>query len=233
LIDIARPASLARRLAFATAIVVGLVLSGGAVRDWIGFEATSEWARTWVASFGIWGPLVYTLLLAVRHFFLLPSSLMLTLGGAAFGVVGGTLTGAVGLFLSGIFMFYLFRVVRPDSLVERMEARYARTGGLELIERGTPLALWLVTAVPPAPQTVLYWAVSMTRLSFARFAALILPSGAVRALILSILGAGLVEANTGMIVGAAIAITVGLGLCWLSPTVRDVLLPPKAEPPHV
>ena len=231
--DTAHSASQLRRLVLATAIVVGLVLLGGAARDWIGFEATGEWVREWVAGFGIWGPVVYTLLLSVRHFFLLPSSLMLTLGGAAFGVVGGTLIGAVGLFFSGLIMFYLFRSVRPDSLVARMEARDARAGGVELIERGTPLALCLVTAVPPAPQTLLYWAVSLTRISFARFSALIFPAGVVRAGILSVLGAGLIAANTGMIGGAAIAIGIGLGLCWLSPTVRAVLLPPKPGEPRV
>jgi uncharacterized membrane protein YdjX (TVP38/TMEM64 family) len=169
----------------------------------------------------------------VRHFFLLPSSLMLTLGGAAFGVVGGTLTGAIGLFVSGVLVFYLCRVVRPDALVQQMEARYAGTAGGALIERGMPLALLLVTAVPPAPQTPLYWAVSLTRMSFPRFSMLILPSGAVRALVLSVLGAGLLEENTAMIAGSAVAITVGLGLCWLYPPVRAVLLPPKPGPPRV
>ena len=214
-------------------IVGGLVLSGGAVRDYIGFEASGEWARNWVGGFGIWGPVVYTALLSVRHFFALPSSVMLTLGGAAFGVVGGTVTGSIGLFFSGLIMFYIFRVIRPDGFVERVEARYGSTGVMDVIERGTPLALVLVTAVPPAPQTILYYLVSATRTSFATFAWLILPAGAVRALILSVLGAGLVEANTPMIVGSGLAIALGLGMCWLSPTVRAVLLPEKARPPRV
>ncbi|MEE3331740.1 MAG: VTT domain-containing protein [Myxococcota bacterium] len=231
--DTARVASLFRRLAPAVVIVGGLVLLGGAVRDYIGFEATGEWVREWVGGFGIWGPAVYTALLSVRHLFGLPSSIMLTLGGVAFGVVGGTLTGGLGLFFSGLMVFYLFRVVRPEGLIRRMEVRYGHTDGAEWIERGTPLALVLMTAVPPAPQTLLYWLVSATRISFLKFAVLILPAGIVRALVLSVLGVGLVDENATMIVGAGLAITLGLGLCWLSPTVRAVLLPEKSGPPAV
>ena len=219
-----------RRLARLALIVGGLVLAGGAFRDWVGFEPSGEWLRGWVDGFGIWGPVVYAGLMAVRHFFLLPSSLMLTLGGAAFGIFGGTLAGGIGLFLSGVLTFYIFRVVRPDHLVRRMEERYGQQ--VEVAERGMPLAVFLVTAVPPAPQTPLYWFVSFSRMEWGRFIALVFPSSVIRAFVLSVLGAGLIDSNPLLVVGAAAAIVVGLALCWLSPTVRELVMPAKAGPPR-
>ncbi len=85
-------------------VLIGLLFAAGWVaRQQIDVEFSLEGLealRVWVASFGWLGPAVFIGLVAFRNFLLLPSALMLVLGGIAFGTLGGTLLGGLGLICS-------------------------------------------------------------------------------------------------------------------------------------
>jgi uncharacterized membrane protein YdjX (TVP38/TMEM64 family) len=205
-------------------ILVGVVIVGAqALLRSAGIDTSPDALRGTIRGFGWWSPAAYVGLLALRHFLLLPSTLVMTLGGGLFGVGLGTAAGSLGLLLSGVIEFWVFRAIKPHWLVSRMEQRAA--GVSNLAERGAPLVLFVSTAIPPTPMSFFYWAASLTELSIPRFAAVIAPSGAIRALLLSMLGAGLIESDWRLAAGALAATGLALALSLLSPRLRAALLP--------
>ena len=209
-------------------LLVGVVIFGGrALLSALGVDTSPEALRATLEGFGWWGPAAYVVLLAFRHFLLVPSTLILTLGGGVFGVATNTAAGTIGMAISGLVEFTLFRLFRPEWLGRTMEERTSEVANLA--DRGAPLVVFLSTAVPPLPMSVFYWAASLTSMRFARFAALVIPSGAIRAFVLSLLGVGLVESDWRLTLGALAAIAAGLGLASLSPRVRAALLSSRSS----
>ena len=212
-----------KRVLIAAVVVCGLVVAGTLLRQQLHIRAEPQALREWVASFGWWGPVAFGLLVTFRHAFILSSSLLLALGGAVLGgLVGGTV-GTIGLFLSAVGEFWLFRYARPDGLVSRIEARSPRAAAT--LERGAPVVIFASTAIPLAPMTPVYWAASLTSISVPRFALLAGVSGAIRAFSLALLGAGVVESDWWLVAAVCAAVVLLAGTALLFPSVRHALLP--------
>jgi uncharacterized membrane protein YdjX (TVP38/TMEM64 family) len=206
-------------------VVAIIVVAGNRMLDTAGVDNSPEALGAWIESFGWWGPAAYVGLLAMRHFLLLPSTLMLALGGAALGVGLGGVAGSIGLLCSAVGEFWVFRVLKPHRLVAQMEERAGNAS--VAVERGTPLAIFAATAIPPMPMTFVYWAASLTPISIPRFAAYAGSAGVIRAFALSLLGAGVVAADAGMIGVAVGACLLLLAAVFAVPSLRALLIPPS------
>lgn len=180
-----------------------------------------------IASYGAWAPVLYVVILTSRHLIALPSSLALTIGGGLFPVETATIAGTIGLFLSAMIDFWVFRVVKPKRLLDRLAERSG--GAARIAERSTPLVLIVATAVPPLPQTMTYFAAAMTDVSYGRFAAIVGPCGVPRAFVLALLGSGIVSGNIAVTALAIGAVLLACALAMASPTLRAVLLPASPD----
>lgn len=205
-------------------LIVGLLLAI-AVGRWLAgaLGLDPERIHATIASVGVWAPALYVLVLTARHVIALPSSLALTIGGGLFPVETATIAGAIGLFLSAMIDFWVFRVVKPRRVLERLAAESG--GAAQLAEKSTPLVLVVATAIPPLPQTMSYFGAAMTELSYARFAAIVGPCGIPRAFVLALLGGGIVSGNlavTAMAIGAVVA---ACAVAMAVPSLRAVLWP--------
>jgi len=207
-------------LLVATAAVLWL---GQWIRDAMGVEGSAESIRAFVAGFGWQAWAAYLMLITFRHFLLLPSTIMLTVGGILFDIGFAGFIGTLGLMCSGVLEFTLFRVARPQWMIEHLEER-AR-GFTSFVERGAPTAIALSTAIPPTPMTAVYFAAAFTPISIAMFALCVALGAPVRAYALSLVGAGLVDPDNGyLLLGIGILVAISL-VPLLYPPWRERLFP--------
>ena len=212
-----------RRLLLVLVAALGLFVGGRWLASVLGLD--SEQIHATLEAYGVWAPALYVLILSARHFIALPSSLALTIGGGLFAVETATIAGSIGLFISALVDFWFFRVIKPEGVMERLAARSG--GATRAAEQSTPLILVVATAIPPLPQTMCYLGAAMTDLSFARFAALVGPSGIPRAFVLALLGSGIVSGDLAVTAWAAAAVLIPCALAMSSPRIRAALLPAR------
>jgi uncharacterized membrane protein YdjX (TVP38/TMEM64 family) len=137
-----------RSIALAVAIVFVIGLAWWA-RSALGIDWSAASVRETIASYGVWGPIVYIGLFAIRAFVLLPAPLLLTVGGIAFGIVPATLYGGIGLMLFTAFIYAAVHALGVEA--------FARTAppGLQLAlrlarSRAGAVLLALASAYPVA-----------------------------------------------------------------------------------
>jgi uncharacterized membrane protein YdjX (TVP38/TMEM64 family) len=212
-----------RRAPWALLVVVGLLfLAGRYVRGEIDVELRPDSLRDWVQSLGLVAPVVYVGLVTFRQFLLLPSLLLLAVGGLVFGAALGTLLGGGGIVLSALLGFALARTLGREWLRVRMSGR------LREIERQSarigPLLVGLATAHPLGPLTPVHWGAGLASVSWLAFLAVVLVGGPTRAFLLSSFGASLVEPRSPLFWLAGAALAVALLLPLAHPRVRAYLL---------
>lgn len=194
-------------LALLGVIAIAFVV-GSAVRGELGESISLESARSWVDGLGWRGPVFYVALLTFRQFLFLPSALVLSVGGLCFGILGGTLLGAVGILLSGMMKFALTRGIarhwfqNPDRRVAVFRER---------IENAGPALIALATAHPLGPMGPVHWAAGLTTIPPIAFVLALLFGGPLRAAVFSIFGSSLVEGASLMfyvVLGAVLAVVL-------------------------
>ncbi len=205
----------------ALALVAAFV--GGALyaRSALGIEWSVESVRELVDQLGWWGRAGFVLLVAFRTPLLLPSQLVLTVGGLCFGVAGGTVYGGLGIFLSGLFAFIVTRWLGADRIRERVPAGLRRTlemGGT----RGGAAVLAVATGYPVGPIAILHAAAAVTGMAWSSFLVAAAVGSTLRAALWAYFGNSLIEGRW-LQVGLA-AVVVGLSMLpMLHPRVRAFL----------
>ncbi len=203
----------------ATLAALGLLTAGAFhARSSLGLEWTLESVREVVAGFGIWGPLVFVLLLTFRMLLLLPSKLLLLVAGVCFGAFEGMVYGALGVTLSGVFLFALVRFVGAEGLgfaLPEIARRHLRSLGT----RGGAALMGLATGYPIGPLSIYHMGAALTTMSFAAFLVALSLGSLARAGVYAYFGNALVDGGIREI-AAASAIVVAAALPLLHPGVR-------------
>ena len=174
--------------------VGGLFVAGIGARSQLDLGvslAALESLRIWVLDLGWRGPAVFVGLVGFRTFLLLPSALLLVLGGVTFGALAGTALGAVGLCLSAALQFGIARVLGDEWVRPRLGER-----GLQLearLRRAGPWAVALATGHPAGPMTPVHLAAGLGSMPVASFALAVLLTGPIRAGAYAWLGSALLE----------------------------------------
>jgi uncharacterized membrane protein YdjX (TVP38/TMEM64 family) len=192
-------------------LAIGLAVGGMLwARSALGLEWSVASVRGVVESLGLWAPLGFVLLVALRSPLLLPSQLILTVAGLCFGVVRGTLYGGLGLLLSGLVVFSVVRWMGAELLRERVPGGLRRT--LEAAgRRGGAALLAAASAYPVGPVTLVQAAAGMVGMGWASFVVAAGAGSLVRAWLYAYFGNSLVEGRLAH-VGVALAL---LALCLL------------------
>ena len=217
-------------LAVVVGTVGGLFLAGSFVRTELGFEFSMEGLealRTWVGELGWLGATAYVGLVSFRTFLLLPSYLVLLLGGLAFGAVFGALWGALGLFLSAMLQFGLARLLGDEWVRPRLGERGRMLE--DRVRRAGPGVVWAMTAHPAGPATPTNLAAGLASMPLWEFALAIGLGAPLRAAAWAVLGTSILSWG----VATSAALTVALGAVLLIPlaipSVRHFVLG-KPEP---
>lgn len=186
------------------------------------FQSSLQELRGWVVGLGWPAPAIFVGLVTFRVFLLLPSALVLTVGGLAFGSLVGTLLGTLGIFLSAVLKFAIARGAGRDALKNSLGERFSRFEAR--VERAGFWLVGLLTAHPAAPMSSVHWAAGLSSMSFLGFSVAVILSGPLRAAVYSVLGSSLVEFDWRVTLGLAAAF-LGVALVPLAhPGLRRRLL---------
>ncbi len=205
------------------ALIAALFLAGRSVRSQLGVEIGPEPLRDWVQSLGVVAPLIYVGLVTFRQFLLLPSALLLTIGGLVFGAALGTLLGGFGIVISAVLGFTLARTLGREWLRVRLGHR------IRAIERHTqrvgPLVIGVATAHPFGPMTAFHWGAGLASVAWLPFVLVVLVAGPARAFLLSSFGASLEEPQSPRFWATTIGLAAAALLPLAHPGLRRRLLP--------
>lgn len=191
----------------ATAVVVLAVLGGVALRAHLGFDLDADRLRAQVEGLGPLAPVLFVAALSLRFVLFVPSALLLTMGGAIFGVTLGTLYGALGLTLMGLLQFLLVQIAGAEALRARVPERFAGALRAARSWRGAA-TLAVVSAYPVGPQTPVQLAAALAGMSLVTFLASIGAGAMLRAGLFSWFGSSLLEGERALLVGGLIGALV-------------------------
>jgi len=187
--------------------VGGLLIVAWLLRERSGLVISSDTLdqlRGFVVELGIWGPILFLGVATFRVFFAIPSWILLTVGGMAFGAQLGAVLGTAGITLSAILGFAITRLGSSGWIREWLIGRY---GALHRrLEKAGLFLMGATTAHPAVPMSGLHWAAGLTTLPLLGFVGAVALGAAVRATALSFLGASFRE------LGLAASLAIGLGL---------------------
>ena len=144
--------------------------------------------------------MVFVGLVVFRNFLLLPSMVVLTAGGLAFGATLGTLLGGAGILLSGMMKFGVARTVGREWIRPRLGETFRRFENH--LEKTGPLLIGLVTAHPMGPMSPFHWAAGLSSIPWLPFLVVIGVAGYLRAFAYSYFGSTLLEAGSAQFFGA-------------------------------
>ncbi len=150
-------------LVLAAAVVVGIVFHSQG-----GLPLDPTALRERIAEFGWVAPFGFVAIAALRPVFALPSAVIMTAGGLAFGVAGGTLLSSLGFSLGAVLAFGLARGLGKDAVQRRMGDRLARADAF--LSRRGPQWLAAYTALPVSVLTPVHAGAGLSSMPFVGFA---------------------------------------------------------------
>ena len=175
-------------------LVGGLFLAGTVLRREYGIEFSREGIEAFVSGLGWKAPAVFVALVTFRQFVVLPSSVVLSLGGVVFGAAFGAGLGALGVILSAVFGYAVARAGGRDWVEARLGARtddFRRRA-----ETAGPLLVGAVTAHPAGPMTPIHWGAGLASVPALGFVVAVLVGAPIRAALYASFGATLLEPGT-------------------------------------
>lgn len=144
-----------RRAHLARGLAIVLIAAGIALAVWLRrgqLDWSAESLRAYILQWPL-APLAFVVVMVLRPFLVIPSALLMTAGGALFGVVVGTLLGSLGGAISGLMMFWLTRSLGRDLVERWLGDRLARVDGY-FRHRGSARLVALYTAFPATPLSI-------------------------------------------------------------------------------
>ena len=172
-------------------------------------QAWPQVLRTWIAELGWLAPAGFMMVASLRPFLLMPSWVIMSVGGLLFGVTGGVLIGTVGFTLGAVLMFSLCRALGRDVV-----ARYAgdgRMGRIDayLTERG-PVWMGAWTGLPVTPLTPVHAAAGLSGMPFLGFSVAVAIGFLPRTALYSYFGDSIAQGDRSQITIAAGLLLVGI-----------------------
>lgn len=203
------------------AVAVGiLALAGHVVRTRLGVDWDAESIRGLVGDGGLWAPIAFVAIVALRMFLFVPGALVLTAAGALFGAAQGTLYGALGLSLTAAMAFVIVRAVGQETLQARVPPRFQPLLDLGRSRSGAAV-LTVLSGYPIGPSVWAQAGAAVSGMALIPFALAVGLGSAVRAGTYSVFGNALMEGE-GVWLGAAL-LAVAFALPLAHPRARAVV----------
>ncbi len=203
--------------------VLALIAVFVALRRTLGLELAPESIREAVARLGLWGPLVFVAIVALRIPLAVPSAFALIGGGLVFGRVEGTLYGAAGLLISALAAFLGSRWAGRSAVEARVPMRLRYLLDVAGSRLGA-LFVALGTAYPLSVITSYHLLAGVTGMSLPVFAIAAGTGSLGRAALYTYFGSRLVDANPAELLGAGALLVAAMLLPLAFPAPRAWLL---------
>lgn len=212
------------RLAIPLLLLVGLIVVGRVAANHYGWELNRESLddiQRWIDSLGWLGPAAFLVLVISRLFIGLSSHVVLILGGFAFGAVGGTFWGGLGLTLSGCFHYVLASYLGSEWVSRQLGGR--REYWERLIDKGGFPALFIINVHPLGPQALMTLAAGAVRFDFGKFLIAMVVGTPIRASIYAVMGNTILALSVGQILLLVLAIVLFTVVPLFLPRIRQWL----------
>lgn len=200
------------------ALVAALFVVGHLVRDGMGLEFTPDGVQAAVADLGWWAPAVFVGMVTFRQFLLMPSGVVLSAGGAFFGVLQGTLLGGLGILLSALVQYGLARQTANSWLRQHYGQSFASFE--ERARPGGPLLVALMTAHPAGAMTPFHLGAGLAAVALSSFLLAVLLTAPLRAFAYSFFGSTLFDFGTPRFWIATGVLAAAMVLPLLHPRLR-------------
>ena len=135
-------------------VLIFAYLLGSFIQDQLGLSFNSESLKSlqnWIETYERSASIIFFLLVTFRIFIGLSSHSVLIIGGLIFGLIGGTILGALGLLASALIQFYIAKIFGAEWMRSKLQ------GSLNSIEERIrvygAVPVFLITAHPIGPQT--------------------------------------------------------------------------------
>ena len=204
----------AKRAISIVALLAALALSG-----WIhsqgGLSLDPNQLRARIAEFGWLAPVGFMLVAGLRPLLLMPSWVIMSVGGLLFGVAGGVLIGTAGFTLGATLMFSISRGLGRD-IVEGYagQGRMARVDAY-LTQRGPVwMAVW--TGLPVTPLTPVHAAAGLSGMPALGFVIAVVAGFLPRTALYSYFGDSLTQGDLGRVAlaGAVVAVSIAAAVVF-------------------
>lgn len=198
-----KPSRILSALVFVAALAAGVWfhLQGGLPLD------PTE-LRAFITGLGMIAPFGFVALAALRPVFALPSWVIMTAGGLAFGVVWGTLLSSLGFSMGAVLGFSLARSLGRDAVQKRMGDRLARAD--EFLSRRGAKWLGAYTALPISVMTPVHAGAGLSSMPFAAFALWVSIGLVPRAALYSYFGDSFTRGTSAMVTAGVVVLTLGV-----------------------
>jgi uncharacterized membrane protein YdjX (TVP38/TMEM64 family) len=203
--------------------VLAVIAAFVALRRALGIELNAESIRDAVDRLGVWGPLAFVAIVALRIPLAVPSALVLIGGGILFGSLEGTVYGAAGLLLSAIAAFLGSRWAGREAVEKRIPARMRYLLDLAGSRMGA-LVVAVGTAYPLSVITSFHLVAGVTSMSLPVFAIAAGTGSIGRAALYTYFGSRLVDADPIEMLGVGALFAVALLAPLAFPAPRAWLL---------
>jgi uncharacterized membrane protein YdjX (TVP38/TMEM64 family) len=200
-----------RSVALVAAVAAVVVLSKVLLENVLGIDL-GTWARSWVEHAGAFGALTVVTLLAVDVFLPIPSSLVMVLSGAAFGVWWGSLlafAGSVGGEWLGFELARRYgsglaaRIVGDAEEIQRIDRTLVRHGAAAVVvTRALPVVMETMSVVAGLS--------TMSRASFLAASTI-----GTAPIVVIYAYAGAMSRDTGSLVPAIVMLIAVAGCAWV------------------
>lgn len=143
-------------------LILGLVFYLGK-KSGMFANPTAEGLRDYVASFGIFGPLVYMTMFSV-----IPSgSIIAIAGGMAFGLYWGALYTMIGALIGATVAFYISRLLGRGAIEKLVKGKWQKFD--EGVEKGGFLLILILRLIPIIPFNAISLGAGLTRIKYSDY----------------------------------------------------------------
>jgi len=189
-------------------LLAGAIALGRSARGQMDIDYSPESIQHFVDGLGLKAPLIFVTLVTFRQFLALPSMVVLTAGGLAFGAALGGLLGALGILLSACFGFCVARWMGREWVQRYVGAKFADFE--QRMDRAGLAVVGLMTAHPMGVMTPVHWGAGLTRIRLLPFVAVIAATATIRAFAYAFFGATLLESGDRVYVAMAVLAAIAL-----------------------
>lgn len=194
-------------------IIFPVILIGAIIIFWkplTQFFLDTEHIREFVSSFGILAPIIFIAIVILQVLLsVIPGQVIGLAGGYLFGIFFGTLYSMIGLVTGSLIVFYISRKL-GRTFVERIIKKKTLDRFDKLVKKKGVLILFLIFLLPGLPDDVNCYIAGLTKIKIRTLVIICTIGRFPGALVLSIVGAGLVSNTLFSIIFFAIMMIISL-----------------------
>ena len=183
-----------------------------------------EQFRIWVESFGVWGRVIFVLMVVLQVIVaLIPGEPLELAAGYAYGTVEGSLLAMAGILIGSTIVFFTVRLVGPKLVAVFFPDREIRRLAFLRNPKKVKVLTFILMTIPGTPKDLLSYFAGLTPLSMPQWLLIVAVARIPSLLTSTVSGAAAGEENY-LLAGIMLAITLvvsGIGVAYYRKICKD------------